>query len=187
MSVYFSKFLLNTYSGTPYFQAHVPEGYPISPVLQKCRAFRRLPPNLRKLSALSKRWAARSGGAIADIEAWYDAAGNELDPGTGVPLTDEQIDAQWSGIDPPDVEVTDIPVPDGGFPDPETWIPPEPGGDADEDADEGDDRPTEAQVRADVASHGLKRAAQEYGISDEELSGIGSDDELIQAVLNKRG
>ena len=50
MSAHFDKYGLNTYYAMPYFHAHIPANYPLSVILQKCRAFRRLPPNLRKLS-----------------------------------------------------------------------------------------------------------------------------------------
>lgn len=182
MSVHFSRYLLNTYSGTPYFRAHVPDDYPLSRVLQKCRAFRRLPARLRELSALAKRWAERNGGGVEGIADWYNGAGLELNPATGRPLTDEEIDVQWL----PDpslskLKVKDIPVPEGGFPDPETWRP-------EVEADTGTgDGPTEAQILSDIAGHGRKRTAAEYGVSDEQLAGIGSDKELAQFVLEKRG
>lgn len=186
MSVYFSRFNLNTYSGTPYFQAHCPTDYPLSRVLQKCRAFRRLPPNLRGLSALAKKWAANHYPAVvAEVDHWYDAAGNELDPSTGEPMTDAQIDAQWPWP-LPDVEVTDIPVPHGGFPDPDTWQPKQ---ETDADADDADgdsDRPTEAQILGDIAGHGRALAARTYGIPDEQLAGIKTDRELAQAILARR-
>ena len=182
MSAHFSKFLLNTYCGTPYFLAHVPEGYPTSRVLQKCRAFRRLPPNLQELSALAKQWAERNRALADGIDDWYDDEGRELDPATGKPLTDAQIDAQWRPDPSLDkLKVVDGPVPEGGFPDPDTW---QPEVEAD---DSGDDRPTEAQIRSDIAGHGRTRTAREYGVSDEQLAGIGSDAELIQAILKKRG
>jgi hypothetical protein len=185
MSAHFSKFCLNTYQGTPYFAANVPDDYPLSLVLQKCRAFRRLPPNLRKLAALAKEWAAKHHpDLVKEAEDWYDAAGNELDPGSGERLADGEIDAQWAGIDPPDIEVRDIPVPAGGFPDPETWQPQE-----QTVADGGDDpdRPTEARILGDIASHGRARTAREYGIPGDQLAGLGSDRELAQAILKRRG
>lgn len=184
MSAHFSKFLLNTYCGTPYFRAHVPEGYPTSRVLQKCRAFRRLPPNLRHLSALAKQWAERNHAVDEDMRNWYDAAGNELDPSSGKPLTDEEIDAQWRP-DPglSELKVEDIPVPEGGFPDPGTWRPKEVT-DADEDTSDG---PTEAQILSDIAGHGRTRTAQEYGVPEEDLAGFETDEELAQFILEKRG
>ena len=96
MSAHFSKFSLNTYPGTPYFQAHIPTGYPLSLVLQKCRAFRRLPPNLRSLAALAKRWAIRNypyPAGAPHIEEYYDDEGYELKLGTTERMTDEEIDA----------------------------------------------------------------------------------------------
>jgi len=185
VSIYYSKWDLNTYKGTPYFAAHCPPEYPVNLVLLKCRAFRRLPPNLRALSALAQRWAAKHWPAVVrDIDRGYDAAGNELDLASGERLTDEQIDAQWAGTEPPDVEVTDIPVPAGGFPDPNSWQPPEEPA-AEDDADD-EDGPTEAQVLADIASHGRERTAWEYGVPAEQLAGIGTDRELARVILTRR-
>src|SRR5215475_10380898 len=99
MTAHYSKFDLNTHSVMPYFHAHVPKDYPLNRVLQKCRAFRRLPPNLRKLSGLAKKWAIRvyppPENDFGGIEQWYDAEGYELEPGSGRRLTDEEIDEQW--------------------------------------------------------------------------------------------
>lgn len=181
MSIYYSKWNLNTYKGTPYFAAHCPADYPLNFVLLKCRAFRRLPPSLRELSALAKTWAAQNWPVVVEeMNRWYDAAGNELDPSSGKRLTDEQIDAQWRsdpGLD--ELKVEDIPVPEGGFPDPETW---EPKGRADADQDEGDeDGPTEAQIQSDIAGHGRARVARTYGVPDAD-----SDEGLVRAVLNRK-
>lgn len=186
MSAHYSKFLLNTYCGTPYFQAHCPPDYPVNFVLLKCRAFRRLPPNLRRLSALAKRWAAKNGytAVVEEMRHWYDAEGYELDSLTGHRLTDAQVEADWAGIEPPDIKVEDIPVPAGGFPDPDTWQPPEAA--AEDDAGD-EDGPTEAQVLSDIAGHGRARTAQEYGLPAEQLAGIGSDRELAQLILRNRG
>src|SRR4051812_46387896 len=98
MSAHFSKWSLNTYSWTPYFEAHVPADYPLSLVLQKCRAFRRLPPRLRELSALAKAWNLRTHppSKFPSIEEWYDDEGYELNPYIGARLTDEEIDTEWS-------------------------------------------------------------------------------------------
>jgi hypothetical protein len=183
VSIYYSKFDLNTYSGTPYFRAHCPADYPLNLVLQKCRAFRRLPPRLRELSAQAKRWAAKNYPAVVEeLRRWYDAEGRELDPQTGRPLTHAQIDAQWAGSEPPDIKIEDIPAPEGGFADPETWQPEKA---VAEEVD--DDRPTEAQLVSDIAGHGRERAARYYGVPDEQLSEIGSDKELAQLILQKRG
>lgn len=185
MSQYYSKFLLNTYLATPYFQAHAPAGYPLTSVLLTCRAFRRLPPNLRHLSGLAKRWAAKNGHPAAGngIDRWYDGEGYELDPGTGGRLTDEEIAAQWVGVEPPGVAVADIPVPAGGFPDPDAWQPPAP--DAEDDSDDGD-KPTEAQILSDIADRGREYAARYYGVPADRLAGIGSDRELARAILERR-
>lgn len=179
MSIYYSKWDLNTYKGTPYFEAHCPPDFPVNLALQKCRAFRRLPPTLRELSARAKAWAAKHYPyVVEDVSRGYDAAGNELDLSSGKPLTDAQIDAQWPWP-APDVEVTDIPLPAGGFPDPEAWQPPEVPGGGDEPGDE--DGPTEGQIRSDIASHGLTRAARDYGVPD-----AASDEALVRAVLTRK-
>lgn len=184
MSIYFSRFLLNTYSGTPYFAAHVPEDYPTSLVLQKCRSFLRLPARLRELAGLANRWAERNGDTIEGIGAFYNGAGQELNPETGRPLTDEEIDAQWApGPSLDNLKVTDIPSPDGGFPDPDTWQPAREAG-ADDGTGSG---PTESQILSDIAGHGRNRTAAEYGVSDEQLAGIESDEELAQFILENRG
>jgi hypothetical protein len=170
MSAHYSKFLLNTYAAMPYFQANVPAGYPLDRVLQKCRAFRRLPTNLKELSARAKEWATRTcperfPAGIRDIEKWYDSDGNELDPDTGRKLTDKEIDAQWdrdaSLLDA--FAVTDIRVPDGGFPNPATWEPEE------KDEETNPESPTVAQLLRDIASRGRQATADEYGISIDQL------------------
>lgn len=166
MSIYYSKFSLNTYPGTPYFEAHVPEDYPLYPTLRKCRAFRRLPPRLRELAGLSKQWAEANGrlDGIEDIREWYDEEGNELDPDTGRPLTDQEVDAQWQPE--PDLDsfaVADIPP--VGFADPETWRPksqPSP-------QDDEEDGPTDARVARAVEAGGYERTSREFGIPVEEL------------------
>lgn len=126
MSAYYSKFSLNSYAGTPYFQAHVPEGFPVYLLLQKARAFRRLPPNLKTLARNSRRWAELHDAVPGSIAEWYDAQGYELDPNDGHRLTDAEIDAQWEpdpGLDA--VMVTDIPMPPRGFAAPDEWELPE--------------------------------------------------------------
>lgn len=188
MSAHYSKFLLNTYSGTPYFLAHVPDGYPLTQVLLKCRAFRRLPANLRTLAGLAKEWATKNGHPAASkengIDSWYDDKGYELESLTGKRLTDAEIDADWARWDAPDIEVKDIPVPDGGFPDPDTWQPKDEASAADDEGDE--DGPTEEQVLSDIAGHGRARVARTYGVSDDVLAGIESDKELAHAILNRK-
>src|SRR5437762_5231118 len=112
MSAHFSKWSLNTYSWTPYFEAHIPANYPVSLVMQKCRAHRRLPPRLRELSALAKQWAQRvhPPNKNEGMDQWYDDEGRELNPYTGKRLTDKEIDADWDALDLGDsldeVEVT---------------------------------------------------------------------------------
>lgn len=173
MSAHYSKFLLNTYATTPYFQAQLPEVYPLDLVLQKRRAFRRLPENLRRLSELAKQWAERYyevPGGIVGIDDWYDEDGYELDPESGSRLSDEEIDRQWDalhleGLD--EFKVGDIPVPDGGFADPEEWQPPP----ETEEGGEGREQPSREQLLRDISSHGRKRVAQAYGIPQDKLPG----------------
>lgn len=165
MSAHFSKFSLNTYLGTPYFQAHLPEGYPISAILMKSKAFRWLPPDLHQLAILSKQWDKKNGRGGGVIGQYYDEDGNELNPDTGAKLTDMEIEAQWLP-DPAlaSVPFTDIPVPAGGFPDPLTWTPP-----PIEVTPDKDEPPSEEQLRSDIASHGYERVSKEYGIPIENL------------------
>jgi hypothetical protein len=167
MNIYYSKFSLNTYPGTPYFEAFLSPGYPLYLILQKCRAFRRLPKNLRLLAAKSKEWAHHNGrGECSDINSYYDDLGRELSQTTGRPLTDKQIDAEWGGRPDPSLAtlaVTDIPLPPGGFPDPATWQPPP-------EPDDADKPPSLAQLRKDVSSRGVQATAEEYGISPDELA-----------------
>lgn len=185
MSAHYSKFSLNTYQATPYFQAHLPAGYPLDAVLQKCRAFRRLPPRLRHLAGLAKRWAVRTHDAAdsPEIRQWYDAEGHELDPGTGRRLSDQQIDADWSRWPSPDIEVEDIPDPPGGFPDPDTWEAPR---QPDEEGDDTDGL-TEDRLVDEIQSHGRARVGRTYGLSAEETARAPSDSALAQAILAKRG
>jgi hypothetical protein len=167
MSIYYSRFGLNTYRMTPYFEAQLPAGYPVNSVLQKCRAFRRLPPNLKTLSALAKRWYDRKFQDLPPAQKWeitdyYDAEGNELNADTGQKLTDAEIDAKWlpnPGLDT--FVVTDIPA--GPFADPDTWEPPKV---KDDDAPE---RPSKVQLLTDIVTHGRRLAAEEYGLTDDQL------------------
>lgn len=186
MSAHYSKYLLNTYSTTPYFQAQVPRGYPLDRVLVKCRAFRRLPPNLRKLSALARRWAVQASpdvpGGIDGINRWYDDEGNELNPVSGQPLTDEEIDAQWSDDTDLDFQVVDIPEPPGGFADPDTWQPSEevePAASAPGDL-------TPEMILGDIESRGPEATAMAYGVPREALAGIQTDEELVAAIMGRR-
>ena len=159
-------------------------------MLQRCRAFNRLPPNLRELSAHSKRWAIYNdpNGSVAGIdgiEDWYDEDGNELNPNAGTMLTDEEIDEEWDNLpwDQPDIEVEDIPIPAGGFADPETWKKPE-----DEEEEEDDqDAPTEDGLTKDISSHGREYVARYYGIPKDQLSEVKSDKELACLIIDMRG
>lgn len=186
MSVHYSRYNLNTYYNTPYFQAHVPQDYPLDEVLRKSRAFQRLPPRLRELSALAKQWAVLKLGYPTDTTDYgYDEEGHELDLTTKKRLTNKEIDAQWKGIDegPSDFEVEDIPVPDGGFADPDTWdVPIE-----EEDLDEDVDVMTEEQVLSDIKERGREYTARYYGVPEESLVDIEDDEGLAQTILNMRG
>lgn len=189
MSVYYSKFDLNAYAKTPYFRAHVPEDYRINLVLRKARAFRRLPPRLRKLAALSKRWATRAwgdtGGGYPDIEDWYDDEGYELKAGAGERLTDEEIDSQWredASLD--DSELEDIPEPPGGFAGPDEW---EPGSAKEEDVMVDREGTTEEDILRSAASHGRERTAREYGVPAGRAASIQTDQDLTRAILDMHG
>jgi hypothetical protein len=191
MSAHFSKFGLNTYYQTPYFQAHAPATYPLGDVLVKGRAFRRLPPRLRELSALAKGWASRSypyPAGIMGIERWYDPDGYELDPDTGRRLTDAEIDADWDRVGQPRADpgsLPDIPVPPGGFADPMTWQEPPPPPDPDSDLD--DPGITLEKLVEDIGSHGRDYVAKEYGVPRGLLAGVASDTDLARLILGKLG
>lgn len=182
MSIHYSKFDLNTYKGSEYFKAHVPENYPLEQTLQSCRAFRRLPSRLRELSVLAKKWTCKHStfpAGIEDIELWYDDDGNELDAYTNKKLTDEQLNKEWdalelSGLD--DFKVEDIPLPAGGFADPETWEPKE----EPEEEDEYDG-PTEEQISKEVKS-GRERAMKYYGIEPKDAKDAKSADALAWLI-----
>lgn len=195
MSAHYSKYRLNTYGATPYFQSQLPKGYRVDDVLMKSRAFRRLPPRLRELSALAKRWAIRRypdiPGGMFDVEKWYDEDGNELDPTDGHILTDEEVDAEWDALPWADklnarlkgFEVDDVPEPDGGFADPDTWEepPPEP------DDDTDDPGITEEQLLKDIKSHGREYVAKESGIPADTLFRVKTDEQLAEMILNGGG
>lgn len=165
MSVHYSQYGLNTYLGTPYFKSQIPTGYPLRETLEKCRAFRRLPNHLKELSALAKRWWAVHGTTdqASDISSWYDAQGNELDPDTGKPLTDAEIDADWAQWPVPTLQVKDIPIPKGGFADPDTWEEPL------ASADTERHHPSEEQLLNEMESHGVEATAKEYGLTVDQL------------------
>ena len=182
MSTHYSKFLLNTYAGTPYFQAHLPSGYPLYQVLRKSRAFRRLPPNLQELSILTKQWAVKNDAVQMDgIDEWYDAEGNELDPNAGIPLTDEQIDAEWDILHPePALQsftVTDI---GDTFANPDTWQPPP------EPAPPEKDTPTPEQVARDTVSHGSTAVDEAYGLTKTPSFQAGELADVAQARFRQR-
>ena len=160
MSQHFSKFALNTYFSTPYFQSQLPEGYPLSAVLRKCMAFWWLPPNLRHLAENAKRWARVNGAVPEGVDLWYDDDGYELDPDTGRRLTDAEVVAQWVP-DPALAHFTvrDIPAPTA---DPDGWAAPT--------VDYGVDAPTDEQLRRDVAMRGAEAVSEEYNIPVERLN-----------------
>jgi hypothetical protein len=164
MSQHYSKWNLNV-GDSPYLESQLPQNYPLGPVLQACRAFRRLPPNLKRLAKLSNLWLkTHRPDCLAGIDRWYDSMGYELDPDGGRRLTDDEIDAQWGNPSPSLLARKDIPVPKGGFADPNTWkeSPLEP-------VNVEEDGPTEARLRSDIASHGRKRTAATYGMKESEL------------------
>ncbi len=168
MSAHYSKFGLNTYLGTPYFQAHLPEGYPIRETLENSRAFRRLPSNLRELSALAKQWWEKNKDQDSEIGRWYDTDGYELNPHTEQRLTDEEIDADWVRWQIPPIHIRDIPIPVGGFPDPDIWQPPK----VKEITDDG---PSWEDLARDVEAGGYERVSKDYGIPIDELHELMGD------------
>ncbi len=185
MSIYYSRYDLNTYLAMPYFRAHVPDGFPINGVMIKSRSFRKLPPRIRKLAALAKKWACRINPDIPEgwvgIEQYYDPTGHELDPETGVPLTDEEIDSLWNPDDvPKDFVVKDIPLPPGGFADPDTWEEPT------TEPDEPDkyDGPTEESLLNDIEARGRKYTAEYYGLPLDQLSRAKTDEDLASLILD---
>lgn len=181
-TAHYSKCLLNTYSATPYFRAHMPVDYPLIRTLQKGRAFRRLPPNLRELSKKAKEWAKRayapdSAEKATGIEGWYDDDGYELNPDNGKRLTDAQIDADWERLDPDgeleEFEVEDIRVPDGGFTDPSTWE--EPGATLEEEEYGG---PDEDRVLSEIRARGRDYVARYYGVEP-----VDDDGEMARSIV----
>lgn len=188
MSAHYSKYDLNTYRNTPYFLNYLPKNYPLSGVMLKSRAFRRLPPNLRKLCELSKQWAIRNWdkpAGIAGIENWYDDDGYELDPLTKRRLTDKETDDIWDHI-PLDksinsFKVVDVPVPEGGFADPNTWMPAA----LEEDKHVDPDAPTVESLLGDIKSHGREYSARYYGVSKNELASAESDVALAKLIHSK--
>lgn len=193
MTVHYSRFGLNTYCGVAYFGAHLPEDYPLHPVLQKSRAFRRLPPNLSQLAELAKHWSRHTvpppqgSPDPFGIRNWYDDQGYELDFGTGRRLTDDEIDAQWDalgdiGLD--DFVVHDIPVPSGGFADPDTWKAPTPS--VDEDLVDRSGL-TKAQILSDIQSRGRDATADEYGLPPQLAAKARTDTDFAHAILTMHG
>jgi hypothetical protein len=189
MSGHYSKFNLNTYLGTPYFQAHCPKDYPVDRVLLACRIYHNLPENLQKLASLSKHWEMRhrDQDSIAEIDKWYDDEGYELNPSTGERMTEDAIEESWAGCynPPPDegqYRTMDITIPPEGFADPNTWEPEE----KEPDLVDREDL-TEAQILSDIASRGFKATAKEYGVPDKWLPEIKSEKELARTILDMHG
>jgi hypothetical protein len=191
MTIHYSKFKLNTYAVTPYFAAHVEESYPLDRVLITSRTYRRLPPNLKKLAALAKRWTIRKypwhPAGMYDIENYYDDQGYELNPATGERLTDKEIENDWERVlsssdDDEDFKVEDIPVPAGGFADPDTWEEPpvKPIDTADSDALREDD------IVRDIKSHGREYVAKDYGVPADWLPRIRDDRHLARTIVRMR-
>ncbi len=178
MSIYYSKFDLNTYRSTSYFTAHIPVAYPIAQTLIKSRAFRRLPPNLQQLASLAKQWVNLHWPSLVElISRWYDDEGYELNPDTGKRLTDKEIDKLW--MNTPTGKVIDIPIPPSGFADPATWIIPlEP----EEPDDEADFGRTEAELLHDIDARSREYVAREYGVEVAD-----SDAVQAQTILAKFG
>ena len=187
MSVHFSKWLLNTYAATPFFQAHVPADYPLSLVMIKSRTFHGLPARLRELAKLAKAWACRAypyPAGVEGIEQWYDAEGFELNPDSGRRLTAAEIESEWAalGYGPAELVETDIPIPPGGFADPATWESPE---DAPELVDRAD--LTEDQILRDIASRGRDWTAGAYGVPETWLADVKTDQDLVTTILQMDG
>ncbi len=200
MSAHYSKFLLNTYDWTPYFEHQLPPGYPLLRVLQKSRAFRRLPPNLRQLATLSRQWAESHDGVPDGIQQWYDSAGNELDPATGRNLTNAEIDAEWDTFHPDpslaSFTVTDIPIPPGGFADPRTWeeptVAPEPSQTVELTPSlrvtlfSDGDSPDPKKVLEDIVDRGKAAAMEVYGLEEVPSFEDGEDSSAAEARFAKR-
>lgn len=188
MSAYYSKFQLNTYRGTPYFESQVPSDYPLNLVLQKCKAFRRLPPNLQAVSGLAKGWAIQNWAdqqrpaGMVGIEDYYDGDGYELDPDTRRRLTDVEVDAGWGPNYIVDAFTTyDVLVPEGGFADPMTWEEP-----SSPTVYDGEPPITTEQLRSDVASRGVEATAAAYGMSEADLLSVLTANSSPQFVANSR-
>jgi len=150
-STHISNFRLNTWSHTPYFEAHAPAGLNITMATVQAQAYLNLPPGIRSLCEASRTWAEANGWTIQGYADAYDSEGRELDPSTGRP--EPRADAL--------AQVGDIDIPAGGWPNPATW---QPAREAPE-ADDGIDQIPVEQILADVASHGVERTADEYGLS----------------------
>ena len=169
MSLHYSKFALNSYAWTPYFQAVVPPDFPTAAVLRASKMFRDLPPRLREVAVNSKKWAVRHGYDTSGIDRWYDSDGYELDPDTGARLTDAQVETQWEP-DPDDDIYVEFDLPEGlPVPDPDSWEPPPPAPDVPE-------APDFDQLLLDVATHGVARVQEEYGITLEPGTSAELDD-----------
>ena len=186
MSYHYSKYKLNTYSTTPYFRAHMSPDYPIEEVLISCRSFQRLPPNLQELAKHAKQWAVKNyphPAGILGIEEAYDDEGYELNPSTKKRLTDTEIDAEWDALGTPKIdnesEVDDIPIPPGGFADPDTWEPPP------VEEEEGDTEPElrEEDIVNAIKYRGAKYTARYYGIDGDWSDDDRDNKELVREIM----
>lgn len=138
------------------------------------------------MGTITVRQSTRKESRKADPEAqlrW--ARRHHAEVGRGVRGSgDAESDAQWERWPSPDIQVEDIPVPDGGFADPDTWEEPE----KEEEPDLVDrEGLTEALVLSDIASRGRKRTAEEYGVPASWLSRVKSDEDLARMVLEMHG
>ena len=188
--IYYSKYSLNTYYSTPYFESHIQQGYPLHDVLQTCGKFLALPPNLRRLSEASRKWAENVpveeelGATVPPgIENYYDNSGHEIDPETGDILTDSQINELWGANRIRLSRVEDIRA--GKLSDPLTWRLITQGFEA------SAPRPSPHQLMLDIASHGRDRVMKDYGLTASQLpltGGVvdGLDIQQTKAAFKKR-
>lgn len=184
MSAHFSRYNLNTYCHSPYFRACLPAGYPTGAAMIAARRHRALPPNLRELSSLAKRYELRAHGedAYKFMGDAYDDDGYELAIGTSRRLTRKEINDEWDALLTEDVDPPpDVPVPEGGFPDPDAWEPPAPEPDGPDP-----DAPTEADLIRDIQGYGRDRVASEYDIDDWSEDAFPTDADLARAIVAAR-
>lgn len=189
MTAHYSKFDLNTYAVTPYFRAHIPENYPLHRTLQACRMYRRLPPRLRKLAKLAKRWAIKHWGpeGIKGISRYYNKKGLELEPSTGRVLSDQEIDKAWGARDPKLKKIKDIPAPKGGFADPDTWEEPQVPDDPLEEELVDFSGMTQFDMLQHIKSRGAQATIDCFGVPAEMVQQAKTDDELAALIMTMHG